>query len=218
MEEAHHLRQGLITDSSGQDSLSSQRRRSGPSPPRRGGGGGHTLRGEAASPSHIAGEWPSQDVTPRLLDAKVQLLIYKCCLPRNQPGFDRVGSLWANAAYRGLSRSTGDSLHSTKPTDVLESRNRRSRHRPTDKAALSRTMGSKTVHRSSPPPTSQRYTRITAGHREGCTLKEALLSTTPPPVQGWGSRMDFLSSRHLLAPRGEGGILASCCVSAPTAG
>lgn len=48
--------------------------------------------------------------------------------------------------------------------------------------------------------------------------KEAFLSTTPPPVQGRGSRMDFLSSWHLLAPRGEGGILSSCCVSAPTAG
>ena len=182
-------------------------------------GGGHTLRGEAAPPSHTASKWPSQDVIPRLLDAKVQLLIYKCCLPRNQPGFNRVGSLWANTAYHGLSRPTGDSLHSTKPTDVLESRNRRSRHRPTDTAALSRTMGSKTVHHpSSPPPTSQRYTRINAGHREGYTPKEAFLSTTPPPVQGWGSRMDFLSSRHLLAPRGEGGILASCWVSAPTAG
>ena len=149
------------------------------------------------------------------------MLIYKCCLPRNQPGFNRVGSwspLWANAAYRGLSRPTGDSLHSAKSMDVLESRNRRSRHRPTDKAALSRTMGRKTLHPFSPPPTSQRYTmHHCPDHQLGIRKKHTKrrLSLHPsPPVQGWGSRMDFLSSWHPLVPRGRGrdpGFLLCVC-------
>lgn len=96
--------------------------------------------------------------------------------------------------------------------------NRRSRHRPTDKAALSRTMGRKTLHPFSPPPTSQRYTmHHCPDHQLGIGKKHTKrrLSFHPsPPVQGWGSRMDFLSSRHPLVPRGRGrdpGFLLCVC-------
>lgn len=50
---------------------------------------------------HTAREHPSQDLSPRLPDAKVQLLTYKCGLPRNH-----LASSWAPVFFFGQTQPT----------------------------------------------------------------------------------------------------------------
>lgn len=109
-----------------------------------------------------------------------------------------------------------------KSMDVLESRNRRSRHRPTDKAALSRDVGRKTLHHSVLLPPLRGTQCITVlitswASRKKHTKRRFSLHPSPP-VQGWGSEWTSCHHGTHWCPGGEGGILGSCCVSAPTAG